>query len=97
MTSLDKFQDLIERRKEFPSLERTYNGYPLAYLDGPGGTQVPQQVIDAVAWYYKTCNSNTHGFFITTNESDAMIEQTREKVACFLGAPEGKNISSAII
>lgn len=93
MTSLDKFQDLIERRKEFPSLERTHNGYPLAYLDGPGGTQVPQQVIDAVAWYYKTCNSNTHGFFITTNESDAMIEQTREKVACFLGAPEGKNIS----
>ncbi len=93
MASLDKFQDLIERRKEFPALERTHNGYPLAYLDGPGGTQVPQQVIDAVAWYYKTCNSNTHGFFITTNESDAMIEDTREKVACFLGAPGGKNIS----
>jgi selenocysteine lyase/cysteine desulfurase len=54
---------------------------------------VPQQVIDAVSWYYKTCNSNTHGFFITTNESDAMIEETREKVAAFLGAPGGKHIS----
>ncbi|MFP4482105.1 MAG: cysteine desulfurase-like protein [Thermovirgaceae bacterium] len=93
MTSLDKFKDFIERRKEFPSLERKHNGYSLAYLDGPGGTQVPQQVIDAVSWYYKTCNSNTHGFFITTNESDAMIEKTREKVASFLGAPRGKQIS----
>ncbi len=93
MNELSSFADFIERRKDFPSLERTHNGYPLAYLDGPGGTQVPRQVIDAVSWYYKTCNSNTHGFFITTNESDAMIEETRHKLAAFLGAGSGKNIS----
>lgn len=93
MNPREKFSDFIERRKEFPSLERTHNGFPLAYLDGPGGTQTPQQVIDAVSWYYRTCNSNTHGFFITTNESDAMIEKTRETLAAFLGAPSGKNIS----
>ena len=93
MNELSSFADFIERRKDFPSLERTHNGYPLAYLDGPGGTQVPRQVIDAVSWYYKTCNSNTHGFFITTNESDAMIEETRYKLAAFLGAGSGKNIS----
>jgi cysteine desulfurase family protein (TIGR01976 family) len=93
MAGLERFEDFIKRRNEFPSLERSHNGFPLAYLDGPGGTQVPQQVIDAVSWYYKTCNSNTHGFFITTNESDAMIEETREKVAAFLGAPGGKHIS----
>lgn len=93
MADLSRFADFLERRKDFPSLKRTHNGYPLAYFDGPGGTQVPKQVIDAVSWYYETCNSNTHGFFITTNESDAMIEKTREKLAVFLGAPGGKNIS----
>jgi cysteine desulfurase family protein (TIGR01976 family) len=80
-------------RKDFPALARTHNGYPLAYLDGPGGTQVPQKVIDAVSWYYKTCNSNTHGMFITTNESDAAIQETREAVAAFLGAPDWSCIS----
>jgi len=89
----EEYRDVWGRRSEFPSLQRTHNGFPLAYFDGPGGTQVPQSVIDAVSWYYRTCNSNTHGFFITTNESDAMIEETRETVATFLGASGGKNIS----
>jgi len=93
MASLSKYEDFIKHREDFPSLARTHNGYPLAYFDGPGGTQVPTKVIDAVSWYYKTCNSNTHGFFITTNESDRMIEETREVVATFLGAKSGQNIS----
>ena len=80
-------------RADFPSLARVHNGFQLAYLDGPGGTQVPQKVIDAVSWYYKTCNSNTHGMFITTNESDAAIQETREAVAAFLGAPDWRCIS----
>ncbi len=92
----NKFQDYKDvwgRREEFPSLKRSQNGYPLAYFDGPGGTQVPQAVIDGVSHYYITHNSNTHGFFITTNESDQMVEDTREAVATFLGAGSGKNIS----
>ncbi len=87
------YKDVWGRREEFPSLARTHNDYPLAYFDGPGGTQVPQAVIDGVSHYYTTHNSNTHGFFITTNESDQMIEDTREVVAAFLGAGSGKNIS----
>mgnify|MGYP000869340032 FL=1 len=41
-------------REDFPALAKTHNGTTLAYLDGPGGTQVPQKVIDAVSWYYRT-------------------------------------------
>ncbi len=88
-----KYRDIPERRKEFPSLSRVHNGYPLAFFDGPGGTQVPRSVIDAVVSYYCTCNSNTHGFFVTTNESDMMLEETRKAVASFLGASGGSNIS----
>jgi cysteine desulfurase family protein (TIGR01976 family) len=81
------------RRADFPSLGRAYKGHTLAYLDGPAGTQVPQQVIEAIAGYYRTCNANTHGQFITTRESDAMIEAARETSATFLGA-EGKECIS---
>ncbi len=88
-----KYLDIPARRNEFPALSREHMGFPLAYFDGPGGTQVPQSVIDAIVSYYCTCNSNTHGFFITTNESDRIIEETREAVAVFLGATGGKNIS----
>ncbi|MDO9508744.1 MAG: cysteine desulfurase-like protein [Thermovirgaceae bacterium] len=88
-----KYLDIPERRKEFPSLARKHMGLPLAFFDGPGGTQVPQSVIDAIVSYYCTCNSNTHGFFVTTNESDRILEETREAAAAFLGATSGKNIS----
>ena len=80
-------------RKDFPALERTVHGLPLAYLDGPGGTQVPRQVIDAIAGYYRTCNSNTHGAFVTSEESDAAIQRAREAMAAFLGAPSWREIS----
>ncbi len=81
------------RRADFPSLKRTHNGYPLAYLDGPAGTQMPQQIIDAISGYYITCNANTHGQFITTIESDGMLEDARKTVATFLGAHRGGTIS----
>ncbi|HPA59133.1 MAG TPA: cysteine desulfurase-like protein [Synergistales bacterium] len=89
----DKYMDIPGRRKEFPALSREHNGYPLAFFDGPGGTQVPQAVIDAVVSYYCTCNSNTHGFFVTTNESDRLLEGAREAMASFLGAGGARNIS----
>jgi len=74
-------------RADFPSLDRKHNGFTLAYLDGPGGTQVPQVVIDAVAEYYSHCNSNAHGMFITTQETDKMLQESREALADFLGIP----------
>lgn len=82
-------------RADFPSLARRHHdkGLPLAFLDGPAGTQVPGAVIEAIAGYYRTCNANTHGQFVTSRESDALIAATRETVATFLGAPGGRTIS----
>ena len=80
-------------REDFPALGRTLDGRPLAYLDGPAGTQVPRPVIDAIAAYYGTCNANTHGQFVTANESDAMLLAARETVAALLGAPSWRCIS----
>ncbi len=82
-----------ERRSDFPSLQRVHNGLPLSYLDGPAGTQIPRQVIDAITSYYTTCNANTHGEFITAVESDRMLEEARMAIASFLGAPDATTIS----
>ena len=90
MTANPPFPD---RRSDFPSLQRTYRGKPLTYFDGPAGTQVPQQVIDSIARYYKTCNANTHGSFVTTRESDQLLEETRQTIAAFLGARSSRCIS----
>ena len=75
-----------ERRSDFPSLQRIYRGKPLTYFDGPAGTQMPRQVIEAITSYYTTCNSNTHGCFVTTRESDTLLQETRRIIAMFLGA-----------
>jgi len=82
-----------EVRSQFPSLLRKHNNYPMIFLDGPGGTQIPERVINAISDYYKTCNSNTHGEFITTNETDNVISHARESVAAFLGAENKETIS----
>ncbi len=80
-------------RLDFPALRRTVDGAPLAYFDGPGGTQVPRPVIDAVASYYETCNANTHGQFATSAETDEVIRRARAAAATFLGAPDERCIS----
>ena len=80
-------------RKDFPSLARTVDGYPLAFLDGPAGTQVPRSVIDAISRYYETSNANSHGEFPTSRETDRLLSETREAVAAFLGAPSWQSIS----
>ncbi len=79
-------QLLFSHRADFPSLQREVHGRPLVFFDGPGGTQIPRQVIDAIVHYYTTCNSNTHGCFITTQESDKLLEETRHTIATYLGA-----------
>jgi len=79
-------QVLAGHRSDFPSLERTFRDRPLTYFDGPAGTQMPRQVIDSITNYYTTCNSNTHGCFVTTRESDLLLQETRRVIATFLGA-----------
>jgi len=78
---------------QFPSLQRTYKRKKLVYLDGPAGTQVPTAVIDAISNYYKNSNANSHGFFVTTHETDTMLDNTRQKIADFLGAAGPETIS----
>lgn len=80
-------------RSQFPSLARQHNGKPLIFIDGPAGTQVPDYVINAMSDYYKTSNSNTHGAFVTTQETDALMHAMRETVAVFLGAEGPQTIS----
>ena len=86
-------EDNAKCRQDFPSLARTLDGVPLAFLDGPAGTQVPEPVIAAMSQYYRTSNANTHGEFPTSRETDRLLAETREVVAAFLGAPSGREIS----
>ena len=85
--------DSASIRSQFPSLQRKHNDLPLVYLDGPAGTQVPQSVIDAITWYYKNSNANSHGMFITTNETDQVIHNMRVCMAALLGAESENCIS----
>lgn len=80
-------------RSQFPILNRKVKGEPIVFLDGPAGTQVPLSVIDSISDYYKTSNANSHGQFITTHETDVMVDGVREKVAEFLGAQGPQCIS----
>ena len=88
MINLDKL------RSNFPSLSlKDENENQIIYLDGPGGTQVPSSVIDAISNYYRQSNSNTHGEFITSKETDSIMDSMRKKVAQLLGAESKECIS----
>jgi cysteine desulfurase family protein (TIGR01976 family) len=75
-----------EIRQRFPALARTHNGYPVAYFDGPGGTQVPRTVVEAMSDYLYRHNANTHWAYPTSEETDAMIDSARSVLADFLNA-----------
>jgi len=68
-------------RPEFPALEVELDGRPVAYFDGPGGTQVPDRVIDAIARYYRSSNANDGGAFMTSERSDAIVAEAHAAVA----------------
>lgn len=75
--------DLSWVRSQFPALAQTVNGQPAVFLDGPGGTQVSQRVIDAIGNYLKQSNANTHGAFSTSERTDAALTQARGAMADF--------------
>ena len=86
--------DLKKIREAFPSLSlRDKNNNQIIYLDGPGGTQVPNSVIDGISEYYKKHNANTHGEFGTSIETDKIMSTLRDKVSILLNA-EDKNCIS---
>jgi cysteine desulfurase family protein (TIGR01976 family) len=76
--------DLTWVRSQFPALAQTVTGHPAAFLDGPGGTQVPQQVIDAIADYLSRNNANTGGAYSTSRNTDRMIAEARQAMGDFL-------------
>ena len=80
----------LRSRRDFPALTKNPG---LAFLDGPGGSQVPNVVVDAIADVYASCNVNTHGNFAPSREVDRRLEAARAAVAVFLGAQSGSCIS----
>jgi len=72
-----------EIRSHFPALNRQYNGHPVAYFDGPGGTQVPRAVAEAISDYLFHHNANTHWAYPTSAETDQLLLEARETFADF--------------
>lgn len=75
--------DIAWVRDQFPSLKLHVNGHAAAFLDGPAGTQVPKQVMEAIENYFVSANANTCGAFETSRQNDGMIAATRSAMADF--------------
>lgn len=90
---MDVSVDLSPLRAHFPALQQAdAAGRPYLYLDGPGGTQVPQSVIEAMADYLAHHNANLHGFFATSRRTDEIVDAARRAAADFLNAPSPEEI-----
>ena len=87
-------------RRQFPSLSLQVDGQPAVFFDGPGGTQTPQRVIDAMGHYLSHYNSNLGGAFLTSQKTDEVADAARRAVADLFNArrPEeiafGQNMTS---
>jgi cysteine desulfurase family protein (TIGR01976 family) len=82
-------------RAQFPALKLEVDRKPVIYFDGPGGTQVPQRVIDAVSDYLVRSNSNTHGTFLTSRRTDATISAAHAAIADLLGCDDDEVVFGA--
>ena len=80
-------------RARFPSLRREVGGRPVAYFDGPGGTQVPAECIAGMRDYLETSNANHGGAFAASEESDAILARAHEAAAAFLGTGDPGEVS----
>jgi cysteine desulfurase family protein (TIGR01976 family) len=88
-----------EIRSQFPALDRVHDGHPVAYFDGPGGTQVPRSVVEAMNDYLFNHNANTHWGYPTSDETDALIDDARQTFADFFNCSPaevafGQNMTS---
>jgi cysteine desulfurase family protein (TIGR01976 family) len=84
--------DFSYYRRYFPSLDLEVEGRKAIYFDNPGGTQVAQQVIDAMVRYFREANANIHGAFLTSNRTDQVIAEARSSMADFLHAASPNEI-----
>ena len=85
--------DVAALRDHFPSLARTLDGRPIAYLDGPGGTQVTRECIAAMTDYLERSNANHGGAFVAAVETDALLDEVHAAAADFLGADDPGEIA----
>ena len=79
-------------RAKFPALSREVKNKPVAFFDGPAGSQVPQSVADAVSAYLLHCNANRGGVFATAKESDDLLETAHLVLAAFLGVKDPQTV-----
>jgi len=86
----NKAFDIAWVREQFPSLKLQVNRQPAAFLDGPAGTQVPKQVMDAVQNYFLTANANTYGAFATSRRNDALVASARGAMADLFNCDSGQ-------
>lgn len=82
----DAALDLAAVRARFPALSRRMDGRTVVFADGPGGSQVPEGVIEAMSRYLRESNANTHGAFATSRETDAVIADAHAAAADVIGA-----------
>lgn len=87
--------DLAWIRAQFPALAQDVDGRPAVFFDGPGGTQVPQRVIEAMSDYLARSNANVHGAFSTSARTDAVVSGAQEAMADFLGCDPDEVIFGA--
>ena len=80
--------DVEALRARFPALSIEHDGRPMAFFDGPGGTQVTDTVIEAVSRYYREANANHGGTFLTSERSDEMLEEAHLALADLLNAAD---------
>ncbi len=79
--------DTASLRARFPALSRVDDdGRPLVFADAPGGSQVPDTVIEAISDYLRRSNSNVHGEFVTSRETDDLVAEARRAGADLTGA-----------
>ncbi|HEX5951121.1 MAG TPA: aminotransferase class V-fold PLP-dependent enzyme, partial [Actinomycetota bacterium] len=78
--------DLSVLRARFPALAREHDGRPAVFLDAPGGSQVPETVIEAMAAYLRSNNANAHGAFATSQATDRTIADAHAAAADLLHA-----------
>jgi cysteine desulfurase family protein (TIGR01976 family) len=87
--------DIAWVRQQFPALQQNVNSHPAVFLDAPGGTQVPQRVIDAIANYLSIFNANTGGAFVTSRRTDQVIADARAAMADFFNCAADEVIFGA--
>ncbi len=91
---ISKF-DVEWAREQFPALRLQVNGQPAVFFDAPGGTQVPQRVIDAIGYYLATSNANTHGAFLTSDRTDEIYVGAHAAMADFFNCDSDEVVFGA--